>query len=94
MIPKRRGSGRPRSGEGRNFYESRLHALLLEGLPAECVTGGRVDRHKIAQHVKYSQHTIGRWMVEDRLTPSAVRALMSIEGHSFKTDDFLPFVFG
>lgn len=81
----------PRSVSGRRYYESALHAVLVDKLP-QFVRYGRIDTEKLGADLGLSSSTVSRWMLDNRLSRGAAKRLLLLDGQITK-EDLLPFLF-
>ena len=94
MDTVKRGRGRPRKDEiSRYFYDGKLHALLVNTLPAGFIRAGRVNVSALSTEIGFSEFTLYRWMLHDRVTVDGAKALLQCGAPTLRQVDLLPFLF-
>ncbi len=93
---KKRGPGRPRgTPTARNYYDGTLHALLVETLPEQFVTVGRLNVAAVAAASGYSPFALYGWLNRDRLTVEGAKGLLKLDPAEVRLTKvkLLPFLF-
>ncbi len=89
----------PKNPDKPKYYESDLHAFLVEKLPEACKLDGRIDVNRLSDATGNHRYTVYRWLEKNRLSVKAVKSLIEISGDPDTgeprlTEDMLtPFLF-
>lgn len=93
MATASRGPGRPRKEEGgHRYYETALHGVLVEKLPAQLIHYGRIDIGLLAEATGYGRATVGRRLHDNSTSFRMAKALVAIEGATLEITDLTPFI--
>lgn len=99
MAQEERIKGRPRRDVGRTtYYDTELHALLVERLP-QFADRGRIIVAKLAKAMDYSAFAVYKTLAENRLSPRAINRILEIDNEGkapgdarLTKDDLLKFL--
>lgn len=79
----------PTRSRRRPYHQGALHALLVQKLPTY-VEKGRIKAARLASAAGYTRFGVHIWMLEDKLSPRAVKALVEISAVARQEDPALP----
>lgn len=97
LANKRESSlGRPPVDKNKaKFWESRLHALLVDRLDhiPNMVRGGRINPTELSRKTGKCRFTIYRWLNSDHISASGAAGLIQIADGRLVQEDMIPFLF-